>query len=42
MWGLARRPQPRGVGAGGYFAPHIRAYIEQLGRARVHRLAWSR
>ena len=28
-----------GIGAGGAFAPWIRAYIEKIGRARVHRLA---
>ena len=38
QWGLAGG-RSRGIGAGGAFAPWIRAYIETDGRARVHRVA---
>ncbi len=45
MWALS--PQmpfqpPLVAGAGGYFAPHIRAYIRALGRARPTSACWSR
>ena len=41
QWGLAGG-RGRAIGAGGAFAPWIRAYIEAVRRARVHRLAWWR